>query len=49
MDNELEYLEALEFFLESNDWFAGDDSETDNKSEKDQGLMYWADKFNAIY
>lgn len=49
MDRELEYLEALENFLDNNDWFAGDDSETDNQSEKEKSLMYWADKFNSIY
>jgi hypothetical protein len=47
MDNELEYLEALEFFLDSNDWFTGTD--TEQQSEKEKSLMYWADKFNSIY
>mgnify|MGYP001018696807 CR=1 FL=1 len=47
MDKELDYLEALETFLEDNSWFVEDDNEP--KTEKEKSLMYWATVFNSIY
>jgi hypothetical protein len=49
MDRELEYLEALETFLEDNSWFAENETNSEPQTEKEKSLMYWANVFNSPF
>ena len=48
-DHETDYLDALEFWLESNDWLQ-DNQEKDNKelSNKEITLMHYAQLLNNV-
>lgn len=50
MDNEIEYLERLEFYLDSNDWFNNIEKSKENTcKDKENGILYFADILNNIY